>query len=347
MKSRIKKSVICRGIENFSVNAELTDYYIPSAGDVAIFEIIKTGKHKNIQGDDYRNVTILPGDYIMAAFGTRYATEQFEGYLPNECLQDFHILGAGGTVGIIETMHSKFQGIGPTEIRIVGYVVNETGSVINTKKLFLSEMIKFSGINLSPAKIVLSVGSSMDSGKTTSAAHLARGLRKMGKKIAFIKLTGTIYTKDTDLVYDLGADSVTHFGEMGYPSTYMSTLTELLDLYETLLKKVQHIHPDYIIIEIADGLFQRETKLLLTCNRFMNTVDQVIFSCGDSLAAIHGAEVLNKWGIQPAFLSGVFTASPLLIKEVQENSTMPVLTIEQMAEGEMMYYLEPKVLLSA
>ncbi|MEP7109552.1 MAG: hypothetical protein ABI760_16280 [Ferruginibacter sp.] len=347
MKSRIKKSVICRGIEKFSVNSELTDYYIPIVGDVAIFEIIKTGKHKNIQGEDYRNVTILPGDYIMAAFGTRYATEQFEGYVPNKCLQDFHILGAGGTVGIIHSMHGKFQGIGPTEIRIIGYAVNNTGAVINTKKMFYSQMINFSGTNSSFSKIILSVGSSMDSGKTTTAAYLARGLRRQGKKVAFIKLTGTIYTKDTDLAFDLGADIVTHFGEMGFPSTYMCTQAELLDLYETLLKKVQEVQPDYIIIEIADGLFQRETRMLLTSKQFMNTVDHVIYSCGDSLAAIHGIDVLNSWGIHPSFLSGLFTASPLLIREVQENSTIPVFTIEQMAAGEMMLFFEQKLLVSA
>jgi hypothetical protein len=347
MESRIKKSVICKGIENFSVDTQLINFYIPKVGDVAVFEIIKIGKHKNIQGESYRSVTILPGDYIMAAFGTRYATEQFEGYVPTECLQDFHILGAGGTVGIIETMHSKFDNVGPTEIRIVGYAVNSMGGVLNTKKLFQPEMVKFSGMNSSTSKIILSVGSSMDSGKTTTAAHLARGFKRQGKKVAFIKLTGTIYTKDTDLVFDLGADMVTHFGEMGFPSTYMCTQAELLNLYETLVKKVQAVKPEYIIIEIADGLFQRETKMLLTNKQFMNTVDHVIYSCGDSLAAIHGIDVLNSWNIQPVFLSGLFTASPLLVREVKENSTMPVFNIEQMAEGEMMGYFEHKVLVSA
>ena len=342
--SRIKKSIICRWVDNFSVDTQLINYYIPKVGDTAIFEVINIGKHKYIQGDNGRNISILPGDYIMAAFGTRYATEQFEGYVPDKCLQEFHILGAGGTVGIIHSMHSNFEGIGPTVIKMIAYAVNATGEIINTKKIFHPAMIKFSGINSSFSKIILSVGSSMDSGKTTTAAYLARGLKKQGKQVAFIKLTGTIYTKDTDLVYDFGADRVTHFGEMGFPSTYMCTQTEILDLYETLLSKVQTANPDYIIIEIADGLFQRETKMLLTSKRFMNTVNHVVYSCGDSLAAIHGIAVLNSWAIQPTCLSGLFTASPLLIKEVEENSFVPVFTIDQLAQGEIMRFIEPQML---
>lgn len=347
MESRIKKSVICRGIDNFSLDTFFASHYIPKVGDVAVFEVIKIGKHKNIQGDSCRNITILPGDFIMAAFGTRYATEQFEGYVPDKCLQEFHILGAGGTIGIIKSMNSKFQDGGPTVIKIVGYAVNAAKEVINTKQLLYPEMHKFMGINSIVSKIILSVGSSMDSGKTTTAAYLTRGLKNLGKKVAFIKLTGTIYTKDTDLVYDLGAEIVTHFGEMGYPSTYMCPQTELLDLYETLLNKVQIVNPDYIVIEIADGIFQRETKMLLTNKRFINSVDHVVYSCGDSLAAIHGIEVLKSWGIRPAFLSGLFTASPLLINEVKENSKVPVFTIDQLAKGNMMKCLERKLMASA
>ena len=340
MQPRIKKSIVCKNINEFSINTPLTAYHIPSVGDVAIFEIIKIGKHTNIQSDAKRNVSIIEGDYIMAAFGTRYATEQFEGYVPTECVQEFHILGAGGTVGIIHSMHSKFLNVGPTIIRIVGYAVNERGEILNTKKVVQHEMVPFTGVLPSLSRIILSVGSSMDSGKTTTAAHMAHGLKAVGKNVAFIKLTGTIYTKDPDMVFDLGADMITHFGDMGFPSTYLCNEDELLNLYETLVSKVLPCKPDYIIIEIADGLFERETKMLLTNKKFMNTVDHVIFSSGDSLAAIQGVDILNKWNIYPFALSGLLTASPLLVREVEANSSVPVFTIQQLAKGEMMPLLQ-------
>ncbi len=343
MQPRIKKSIVCKNINPYSIDADLIETYIPSVGDVAVFEVLKIGKHTNIQSDAKRNVTIVEGDHIMAAFGTRYATEQFEGYLPSECVQEFHILGAGGTVGIIHSMHSKFEHIGPTSIRIIGYAVDEKGEILNTKKIVQHEMIRFTGVLPSLSKIILSVGSSMDSGKTTTAAYMAHGLKAAGKKVAFIKLTGTIYTKDPDMVFDLGADMITHFGDMGFPSTYMSDEQELMDLYETLVNKVLPCNPDYIIIEIADGLFQRETKMLLNNKKFMQSVDQVIFSSGDSLAAIQGIEILSKWDIRPFALSGLLTASPLLVKEVEANCSIPVFTIEQLAKGEMLYLLQQMI----
>jgi hypothetical protein len=58
------------------------------------------------------------------------------------------------------------------------------------------------------------------------------------------------------------------------------------------------------------------------------------------LAAIHGIDVLKGWGIWPAFTSGLFTASPLLIKEVENNTTLPVYAIDQLAEGLMMQHIE-------
>ena len=157
----------------------------------------------------------------MAAFGTRYATAQFEGYVPGHVNQELHILGAGGTIGVIESMHYKYEDIGPTKLRMVGLAVDRKGRVINTKKMMQREMIPFSGAAASATKVILSLGSSMDSGKTTSAAYLVHGLKSAGLKVAYIKLTGTVYTKDCDLVWDLGADAVADFSDYGFPSTYM------------------------------------------------------------------------------------------------------------------------------
>jgi hypothetical protein len=333
LKTRIKKSYICRQVDSWSLQTDISADYHPQVGDVGVFEILHIGKHHNIQGDSKRNVAIIEGDHIMAAFGTRYATAQFEGYVPGHINQELHILGAGGTIGVMESMHDKYEDIGPTKLRMIGLAVDRKGKVINTKVIMQHEMIPFSGAAASATKVILSLGSSMDSGKSTSAAYLVHGLKKAGLNVAYIKLTGTVYTKDSDLAWDLGADVVADFGDYGFPSTYLCTNEELLSLYETLLAKVLPYQPDYIIMEIADGLYQRETKMLLTDYQFTSTIDRVIFSAGDSLAAINGVHLLNKWGIHPTLLSGLFTAAPLLIKEVKENTHVPVFTIEELAHG--------------
>lgn len=174
----------------------------------------------------------------------------------------------------------------------------------------------------------------MDSGKTTSAAFLARGLKTTGKKVAFIKLTGTSFTKDKDFVYDCGADITVDFTDGGFPSTYMCSKEEIKDLYQTLLNLISHEDPEYIVMEIADGLLQRETDFLLRDKEFMNTIHSMIFSCGDSLGVFYGLQWLEEVGIIPAAICGRFTMSPLLIQEVKAKCSIPVLDINELMSGQ-------------
>lgn len=331
MEKTIKRAYICKDVQDFQIATSAPANYKPQDGDVAIFEVVKIGKHKTIQGHTKRNITIIPGDYFLATFGSRYATAQFEGYLPESIGGELHILGAGGTVGIIHSMHYNYVDIGPTTLRCIGLAVDGQGAVINTKQLCRPNMLPFRGAAAAATKVVLSLGSSMDSGKTTSAAYLVHGLKAAGYRVAFIKLTGTVYTKDCDLAFDLGADMTADFSDMGFPSTYLCTLQELLNLYESLLVKVMPCQPDYVVMEIADGIYQRETKMLLQHVPFRDSVEAVLFSAGDSLAAINGLQVLDSWGIHPFAISGLLTASPLLIKEVQEYANIKVLNIDDLS----------------
>lgn len=337
MTSKIKKTIICRDITNYTIDSTLNNTYTPKKGDIAIFEIVEIGKHYTIQSETKRIMTIVEGDIIMAAFAERYATEQFEGYLPTKPTEILDILGAGGAIGVLKSKHDNFKHIPATKVKLVGYAVDERGIIINTIHRESPE-VAFNGVVPNNAKVILSIGSSMDSGKTTTAAYLARGLKTTGKNVAFIKLTGTCYTKDMDLVLDCGADATVDFTDAGFPSTYMCEKKELLNLYQTLLHKLAPYNPDYIVMEIADGLLQRETEFLIRDEEFMKTIYNVIFSCGDSLAVFFGIEFMADINIKPAALSGVFTMSPLLIQEVKDRTSIPVLTIDELMTGKYVDY---------
>lgn len=329
----VKKTYICKDITEYSIMKELPENYLPKAGDVAVFEILKLGKHKNVQSESRRNMTIIPGDLMMATFGNRYATAQFEGYVPENLNGELHILGAGGIVGQVHSTHYDYLEVGPTYVKLVGLVTDHTGSIINTIQSKKGMIRKFSGDAARKTKVILSLGSSMDSGKSTSASYMVNGIKRAGYKVGFIKLTGTVFTKDSDLNADLGADSIADFSDFGYPSTYLCEQEELFDLYESLVDKVNAVNPDYIVMEIADGLYQRETLMYFKNKQFMSTVFGTIFSAGDSLSAIYGIGLLQKEGINPIALTGLFTASPLLIKEVKQNKLfdIPVVTVEEIA----------------
>jgi len=132
MISRFKQSVICKSITKFEVNKLITNSYIPKAGDVAFFKVLELGKHTRIQLTDCKNHHILPNDILMATFGNRYATAQLEGKVPNSICEEYHILGQGGVVGIMNSIHKKYEHKGPTRVQLIGYAT-DNNKVINTK----------------------------------------------------------------------------------------------------------------------------------------------------------------------------------------------------------------------
>ncbi|MFZ1827083.1 MAG: hypothetical protein WAU21_15850, partial [Chitinophagales bacterium] len=77
MNNRIKKTIICKEVTNYTVNHAINNSYIPKDGDVALFEVLIIGKHTSIQSETKRITAIFEGDVIMAAFANRYATSQF------------------------------------------------------------------------------------------------------------------------------------------------------------------------------------------------------------------------------------------------------------------------------
>lgn len=322
----IKKSIITKSVEDFKINRNIRKTHIPKAGDVAVFQVVSIGKHKAIQAENGNNTYIFPGDKILATFGTRYATNQFEGYVPTQYQNRYQIIGQGGVVGVLKSMHSKFDDIGATEVRLVGYAVNHENNVINTIYNGV-ERLNFKPIPR-PYEMYLSVGASMDSGKTTTAAFLCRGFMQQKRKVAFIKLTGTVFSKDCSIVRDCGAKTAVDFSYCGYPSTFLCDTTEILDILETLLSRVERINPDIVVIEIADGLLQRETKALINHKPFMDLIDGVLLSCADSLSVKSGKEILAEVNHKPLIISGIFTASPLMVNEVKNETDIPVFTLE-------------------
>lgn len=325
----IKKCFSTRLVTQFLIDKKKNVFYRPKAGDVAVFRVKALYKHTAIQDENTINTYIFPGDHILATFGNRYASNQYEGYVPDGFQEEYHLLGKGGIVGRLESSHHKLKLNGPSILELVGYATDNLGKVQNTKDLASGKQA-WNPEKERNYKVILALGSGMDSGKSTSAAYLCRGIQRSGKKVAYIKLTGTLFDKDRKLSDNCGADLAIDFGFMGYPSTYLCSLMELMDLYESLLAEVEKINPDYVVVEIADGLLQRETNMLLKYGPFMNTVHAFFLACGDSLAVMGGIHYLNSMGLQAFALSGLFTASPLMTKEVKAFSPIPVLGLEDL-----------------
>ena len=329
MEKKVKKSLICKSISHYRANGEICSVHQPQAGDVGIFRVLSetTASIRNEQGIPTK---IFQGDHLMLTFGNRYATNQVEGYVPEGPTLVCQLLGRGGVAGILKNQNEIFRRL-PVDLELVGYACDPaSGKVLNTIRQ--EKLVSFDDPSGIRSKVVLSIGSAMDSGKTTSAAYLCKGLSQVGKRVAYIKLTGTVFPKDAQLARDLGADYAIDFSYFGFPSTYMCSEQTLLDLYQSLLDQAwKAVEADYVVLEIADGLLQRETKMLLQNQVFMDTVHSVMLSCGDSLGVLSGLQLLEKWGCVPFTVTGLFTASELLVREVKDVVGTPILNLKELS----------------
>ena len=95
---------------------------------------------------------------------------------------------------------------------------------------------------------------------------------------------------------------------------------------ETLISELSQASVDTIIIEVADGVLQRETQQLISSPTFKRLVDNVVFAAGDALGAINGVQLLLNKNLNVTAISGAMTASPLACRECSAVVELPVLT---------------------
>jgi hypothetical protein len=300
----------------------------PQAGDLILAEVLTLGHHKKLEQRNGTLWHIFPGDLIIGAFGNRYATDQYEAYVPSQLVTECDLVSVGGVCGLVVARHPSMDH--PTRLKIIGGVCDAQDRPINLRAFGLK-----SGVAPRAGKreVILVVGSSMNAGKTTTVGTLARALKQEGFRVAAAKVTGTAAGKDGRYFLSCGARPVLDFTFAGYPSTYMASIEDLLEIHRTLIAHLGATNPDFIILEVADGIFQRETRMLLENAEFRQSVDHVFFAANDSLSADCGARCLKSYGLPLRAIAGAFTQSCLAIREAEASTGIRCLDIEQMLLG--------------
>jgi hypothetical protein len=217
----------------------------------------------------------------------------------------------------------------PTTIKPLGLLGDKKGSPINLSAWALKEPAK---PEKRPTTIAV-VGSSMNAGKTTTAASLIHGFVKSGFKVGAAKITGTGAGCDRWSMLDAGAAMVVDFTDAGFASTYLLSAPQVESILTKLTSHLAANDVDLIVLEVADGLFQQETEALLVSPAFKRCVDEVIFAASDAMGALAGVEWLRRNGLQVPAVSGLLTASPLAIREAAAATGLPVLTRTELCDG--------------
>ena len=202
----------------------------PKVGDLVFGEISGLGHHRLVESKTARLHTLNIGTRAVFVFGNRYAPDQFEGLVPDTFDEHVNLFSRGGIVGEVKSQNQLI--VNPTKVRVLGYICDPAGSVINTKDYVLLHP-KSTTRKTRGAKVILCIGTSMNSGKTHAAAACCYALSSMGKDIRAAKITGTASLKDILLMNDCGADHIADFTYFGYPSTYLMEPDKLLEMFHS------------------------------------------------------------------------------------------------------------------
>lgn len=312
----LKWSWACRSIVEDTGNALSRDRDAPRVGDVAVVRVTAIGHHARIMTAGSGKQRLYPNDVVLGVFGNRYATDAFEGEVGG--LDELHMLTDAGLIGTVRSRHESTKK--PTGLEFLGYLAGERGGRLNLKsRLFQPARPSRSGRN-----VLLVVGTGMNSGKTTTGSRLVKALLQSGVQVAAYKLTGSVCQNDRCEWSSTGAADVRDFSDYGFPSTSMASEAELVTLFETLVAASEDIGPDVVVMEVADGILQRETRMLLAHEAVRRRVGGVVLAATCSASALFGVEQLEALGHEVIAVSGLITNSPLYVREFAALSPIPV-----------------------
>jgi hypothetical protein len=224
----------------------------PAPGAVLAAQVLEDkAVYNTLELPSGRLSTLKKGDTIAVALGARMALKGFAGRVPTALKAGdvIHLLNLGGVAG--ECTSANLHEVGePLRIRVLGALARG-GRALNIAQ---AKVFDPAQTLESAAPLIVITGTSMDSGKTTAAAALAKTLARIGMRLAGAKLTGVGAWRDLARMGDYGVGAVASFMDCGIASTACLDAGEVRAAARGALNHLAGQGPDAIIVEFGDGL---------------------------------------------------------------------------------------------
>jgi hypothetical protein len=214
-----------------------------ATGDfVAATVLERPGVSHTVEATTGRMAEVFPGDVLIGALGTRYATLESVGDWRG--IEDDLLLESLTRAGVL----GKCTSVAPQSLpqviplRYLGHLLEDGG------KLTMADFVRRLPPGRLEAPIVLVIGTSMSAGKTTTAKIAIRLLKARGLRVGAAKLTGVARYADALGMRDAGADHVADFVDAGLPSTVCERRTYRAAL-DHILSSLAHADVDVVVAE--------------------------------------------------------------------------------------------------
>lgn len=188
-----------------------------------------------------RMLELMEGDLLIGAFGNRAATlagvgdwEGIGSELIMEALTSAGLLGKSTSVAYSQTAF--------TQLTYMGHVIRAD------QKLNMRDFVRPAPHSEFDLPVILLVGTSMSSGKTTTGRRIVHWLKDAGLRVVGAKLTGAGRYRDILAFGDAGADYTLDFVDAGLPST-MVPESRFRETMSYLLDRIAALRPDVVVAE--------------------------------------------------------------------------------------------------
>lgn len=212
-----------------------------ATGDYVMCEVRgRPGPLYQIERPSGRACQVFDGDFVVGAFGTRAATlEGVGGWRDIGDDGALHALTSAGLFG-------KATSVSPLLPPLMS--LQYCGHLMRKEKLTMQGFCP--AVDPVPLNIpvILLIGTSMSSGKTTSGRVIVHELAQLGLKVAAAKLTGAARFRDMLSWKDAGAAHVFDFVDVGLPSTVCPP-KEFEGFLTQLLSRIVTTRPDVLVAE--------------------------------------------------------------------------------------------------
>jgi hypothetical protein len=206
----------------------------------------------------------------------------------------------GGQAGLIESgsSHTALYRGTPTTLKVLAALGGADRQPLNMRRFSLDVSKEPRRRTADDPALILVVGSDMDDGKTTTGRRVIYCLRAMGHVVVAGKACGVGSLGDIGAMFDAGAQEVMDFTAFGEPVTIGLPREAVLDVFHQLFNHLRKAAGPggFVVIELADGIWYRETRFILEDPRVRDLVTDVVFACHGILDAENGTRVIERWG---------------------------------------------------
>ena len=195
----------------------------------------------HIEQSTGRMVRMTIEDEVIGALGARFATlgvtGSWEGIREDGSM---HVMTAAGLIGKAESRYVDYPSL--LSLKYLGHASREG------RKLNMKDYVQEWPDRPLSIPVVLLVGSSMSSGKTTTAKVIIRMFKQLGLRVIGAKLTGAGRYRDIQSMQDAGADHIFDFVDVGLPSTVVPE-EEFQPALRQLLNRISAFDADILVAE--------------------------------------------------------------------------------------------------